>query len=126
MLPGVLGGWRPALQGKQRADWQSLDRSNIFVQTSYGQVQGFKVYLYDNPDPRSGYRPGMSQVERIMGNVSVFLGIPYALPPVGEGRFRVSKKKLDFLLNIFSKSGWGLECLDYHIVDFSVTSYCTF
>uniref|UniRef100_A0A1B6E0R6 DDE Tnp4 domain-containing protein n=1 Tax=Clastoptera arizonana TaxID=38151 RepID=A0A1B6E0R6_9HEMI len=87
VLPGVLGSWRTDLQGKQRADWQSLDRSNIFVQTGYGQVQGFKVYLYDNPDPLSGYRPG-KQVERVTGSVSTFLGIPYALPPVKEGRFR--------------------------------------
>ena len=54
---------------------------NIFVQ---------QVYLYDNPDPDSGYRPWLSPVERIQGEVSVFLGIPYARPPVLEGRFKVS------------------------------------
>nr|CAD7454819.1 unnamed protein product [Timema tahoe] len=50
--------------------------------------QGFKVYLYDNPDPKSGYRPGQTPVERIQGEVTVFLGIPYALPPIQEGRFK--------------------------------------
>lgn len=55
-------------------------------------MQGFKVHLYDNPDPYSQYRPGITPVERIMANVSVFLGIPYASPPVQDGRFRVSFK----------------------------------
>jgi hypothetical protein len=52
-------------------------------------VQGFKVNLYDNPDPKSGYRPGLTPVDRIYGTTTVFLGIPYALPPVRDGRFRV-------------------------------------
>lgn len=89
MLPGVLGGWKPHLQGRPRDNWQALDR-DILVDTKYGKVQGFKAYLYDDPDPRSGYRPGQTPVERIRANVSVFLGIPYALPPVKEARFRVS------------------------------------
>jgi hypothetical protein len=59
------------------------------VTTTFGQVQGFKVLLYDNPLPRVGYRPGLTPVERVQGNVTVFLGIPYALPPTGEGRFKV-------------------------------------
>ncbi|XP_068085418.1 cholinesterase isoform X2 [Anabrus simplex] len=86
-LPGVLAGWRPDLQGKERPKSRLLDR-DVFVQTSYGQIQGFKVYLYDNPDPKSGYRPGQTVVENSFANVDVFLGIPYAQPPVGEGRFR--------------------------------------
>ncbi|XP_054268687.1 neuroligin-2 [Macrosteles quadrilineatus] len=87
-LPGVLGKWRPDLQGKQRDNWQSLER-DVIVDTKYGKVQGFKTYLYDNPDPKSGYRPGQTgQVERIQGKVDVFLGIPYAVPPIKEGRFR--------------------------------------
>lgn len=71
-----------------RPDSLNLER-DVFVTAPVGQIQGFKVYLYDNPDPRSGYRPGRTPVERIMGNVSVFLGIPYALPPDKEGRFKV-------------------------------------
>ncbi|KAG8232918.1 hypothetical protein J437_LFUL011027 [Ladona fulva] len=86
-LRGVMAGWRPDLQGRQRPDWQSLDR-DIQVSTSYGQVQGFKVYLYDNPDPDSGFRPGQSPVDRVQGTASVFLGIPYAVPPLREGRFK--------------------------------------
>lgn len=65
----------------------TLER-DVFVTTNYGQVQGFKVYMYDNPDPRSFYRPYHSTVDRVMGECSVFLGIPYALPPTFEGRFK--------------------------------------
>lgn len=87
-LPGVLAGWRSDLQGKMRPDSLQLDR-DVYVQTSYGQVQGFKTYLYDNPDPLSGYRPGQTPVERVQGVVHTFLGVPYAQPPVNEGRFKV-------------------------------------
>lgn len=41
-FPGVLGGWREDLQGKERRDSITLER-DIFVTTNYGQVQGFKV-----------------------------------------------------------------------------------
>ena len=80
------------MQGKQRPE--SLEQFKrdgyVYVTTSYfNKVQGFKVNLYDNPDPKSGYRPGLTPVERILGTTTVFLGIPYALPPVREGRFRV-------------------------------------
>lgn len=44
--------------------------------------------MYDNPDPNSFYRPWHSPVDRITGECSVFLGVPYALPPTFEGRFR--------------------------------------
>lgn len=86
-FPGILAGWREDLQGKQRRDSLTLDR-DVFVTTNYGQVQGFKVYMYDNPDPKSFYRPYHSIVDRVMGECSVFLGIPYALPPTFEGRFK--------------------------------------
>lgn len=87
--PGVLAGWRSDLQGRQRPDSINLER-DAYVTTSYGQIQGFKVHLYDNPDPKSYFRPGQTPVERIQGNCSVFLGIPYAMPPIREGRFKVS------------------------------------
>ncbi|XP_075229827.1 carboxyl ester lipase-like protein Gli isoform X2 [Lycorma delicatula] len=96
-LPGVLGGWRPDLQGKMRPDSLNLER-DVFVSAPVGQIQGFKVYLYDNPDPHSGYRPGLTPVERIMGNVSVFVGIPYAVAPVGEGRFKPPRPHPGFQL----------------------------
>ncbi|XP_044741551.1 neuroligin-4, X-linked isoform X2 [Chrysoperla carnea] len=86
-LPGVLGGWRPDLQGKQRQDSITLPR-DIFVNTNYGQVQGFKVYIYDDPRPESGYRPMVNVLEKIRGTCHVFLGIPYAMPPINEGRFK--------------------------------------
>lgn len=82
-----MAGWREDLQGKQRRDSLTLER-DVFVTTNYGQVQGFKVYMYDNPDPKSFYRPYHSTVDRVMGECSVFLGIPYALPPTFEGRFK--------------------------------------
>lgn len=44
--------------------------------------------LYDDPDPKKFYRPWNDRVERVTGEVAVFLGIPYALPPTFEGRFK--------------------------------------
>lgn len=46
------------------------------------------MYLYDDSNPRSFYRPWHNSVEKITGDCSVFLGIPYALPPTFEGRFK--------------------------------------
>lgn len=39
VAPGVLGGWRPDLQGKQRQDDLHRLPETVFVQTSYGRVQ---------------------------------------------------------------------------------------
>jgi len=39
IAPGVLGGWRPDLQGKQRQDDFHKIPETVFVQTSYGRVQ---------------------------------------------------------------------------------------
>lgn len=89
----MLASWRPDLQGRERQESKNLEK-DVIVTTSYGQVQGFYVYLYDNPLPESGFRPDQIRVERIQGTVSAFLGIPYALPPINEGRFRVSSDDL--------------------------------
>ncbi|XP_071441168.1 cholinesterase isoform X1 [Hetaerina americana] len=86
-LPGILAGWQPELQGRKRPDSLNLD-INVLVSTNYGQVQGFKVYLYDHPDPSVGFRTAHSPVDRVQGVALAFLGIPYAMPPVAEGRFK--------------------------------------
>lgn len=81
-----MGGWREDLQGKERADSKNFRDRNIIVVTNYGQVQGFKVQLYDDPNAR--HRPWNMAVERVTKSVNVFLGIPYAMPPIKEGRFK--------------------------------------
>jgi hypothetical protein len=86
-LPGILAGWREDLQGKERPDSKHFIRNrDILVNTNYGQVQGFKVQLYD--DPYARHRPWNVAVERVTKDVNVFLGIPYAMPPTREGRFK--------------------------------------
>lgn len=87
-LPGILAGWRTDLQGRNRSGAEFLDKY-VTVNTAQGEIHGFLVYLYDNPDPLSGYRPDPHRVDRILRNTSVFLGIPYAQPPINEGRFKV-------------------------------------
>lgn len=86
----MLDRWRPDLQGRERPDSKELDKNrDIVVSTKYGDIQGFKVHLFDNPLPESGYRPFQTSVERKQAEVAVFLGIPYASPPTNESRFRV-------------------------------------
>lgn len=89
-----MGGWREDIQGKQRSNSLALDR-DVFVQTNLGKVQGFFVYLYDKPYPDYLYRPVSKPVDEIVGQASVFLGIPYAQPPVDQGRFKV------YIINYF-------------------------
>lgn len=83
-LPGILGGWRQDLQGKERPDSKHYER-NIYVNTNYGQVQGFKVELYDNPTSEHKF---LNPTQKVIQTVDVFLGIPYAMPPIKEGRFK--------------------------------------
>nr|XP_003699366.1 PREDICTED: neuroligin-4, Y-linked isoform X1 [Megachile rotundata] len=104
-LPGILGGWREDLQGRERPDSKSLDR-DVTVTTNYGQVQGFKVYLYD--DPRARHRPWSQPVERSTNNVNVFLGIPYATPPTKEGRFKPPRPHKGWQL--LQAVDWGPAC----------------
>lgn len=86
-MPGILGGWREDLQGRKRPDSKQLEENrDVYIRTNYGQVQGFKVNLYDHPEAR--HRPWNMPVERVTAQVNVFLGIPYAMPPDKEGRFK--------------------------------------
>ncbi|XP_044006452.1 neuroligin-4, X-linked isoform X3 [Aphidius gifuensis] len=85
--PGILGKWREDLQGKYRDDSKNWEtKRNVFVTTNYGQVQGFKVQLYDNPE--DAHKPWRSAAEKSLANVDVFLGIRYASPPTHNGRFK--------------------------------------
>ena len=70
------------------------------VNTNYGRVNGFLVYLYDGPRVPEFDRPGVANVDKIKGRVSVFLGIPYAQPPIGEARLMVSALHKDCSIHI--------------------------
>lgn len=83
--PGVLGGWLPELQGECRAGCENLER-DVTVNTNYGRVNGFYVYIYDGPRVPLYERPGRAHTDKVKAKVSVFLGIPYAMPPVGDAR----------------------------------------
>ena len=83
--PGVLGGWLPELQGECRPGCENLER-DVTVNTNYGRVNGFYVYIYDGPRVPLYERPGRAHTDKVKAKVSVFLGIPYALPPVGDAR----------------------------------------
>ncbi|KAG0715389.1 Neuroligin-4, Y-linked [Chionoecetes opilio] len=93
MRLGVLDIWRPDLQGELRPSEEpghTLPLADIFVTTDSGKVQGFYVYLYDKPGVRPNERPVNKPIhqQRHVMNVSSFLGIPYAKPPLQEGRFK--------------------------------------
>lgn len=62
----------------------------VSVNTRYGRVVGKIAYLCDAPGLPERERPFFGPRPKIFLNVTVFLGIPYARPPVGEYRFRVS------------------------------------
>lgn len=85
--------WRPDLQGEFRPSEEpglTVPLADIFVTTDSGKVQGFYVYLYDKPGMRPNERPVNKPIhqQRYIMNVSTFLGIPYAKPPLFEGRFK--------------------------------------
>nr|XP_045612917.1 neuroligin-like protein glit-1 isoform X1 [Procambarus clarkii] len=94
---GVLDGWRPDLQGEQRPSEKpghNLPLAEVFVTTDSGKVQGFYVYLYDKPGVRPYERPANKPIhqQRHVLNVTTFLGIPYARPPIIEGRFKPPRR----------------------------------
>ncbi|XP_034938540.1 cholinesterase isoform X2 [Chelonus insularis] len=105
--PGILGGWREDLQGKQRPDSKKYENTrNVFVRTNHGQVQGFRVQLYDNPEAH--HRPWNLPVEKVTKQVDVFLGIPYAMPPVKDGRFKPPRPNRSWQL--LQAVDWGPAC----------------
>ena len=55
--------------------------------------QGFYVYLYDGPGVPELDRPGNHRIDNKMKSLAAFLGIPYAMPPVDDLRFKVSCSK---------------------------------
>jgi hypothetical protein len=82
----------------------------VHVSLRYGKVIGRTAYLCDHPDVKYHERPLYGEqssrlqfdsltsrfaggLPRIRGNVSVFLGIPYARPPTRDSglRFKVSR-----------------------------------
>ncbi|KAF0313426.1 Neuroligin-3 [Amphibalanus amphitrite] len=86
---GILGGWRDDLQGQRRPEAAFLNPYKE-VRTLLGPVTGFVVQLYDKPRLPEELWPANLQLElqKYKMNVTTFLGIPYAQPPVDEGRFK--------------------------------------
>ena len=60
------------------------------MNTNYGRVNGYYVYLYDGPRVPEFDRPGVANVDKYKFKVSVCLGIPSAHAPTGEARLMVS------------------------------------
>lgn len=58
------------------------DSRPIVKETQYGNIQGRRVYLCDHPGLSLRYRPGQPLAPDAQLSVKVFLGIPYAEPPV--------------------------------------------
>lgn len=70
--------WRPP--------WESFDRF-VHVETDHGDVKGFSVPMYLEDEY---WREDFGEYPMwFMRRVNCFLGVPYALPPVGYFRFRV-------------------------------------
>ena len=101
---GVFDEWRPDLMGTCRPDFAAniIDK-DVSVTTPYGRIRGFFVHLFDGPGVALGDRPGPNHYRKLWRTVSTFLGIPYATPPVNEGRFKVisthcAYKAFDFVV----------------------------
>ena len=75
--------WRPEIP-----PWGAYFENSVVVRTYYGDVKGFSVpwHIEDTYDTERT-EGGPLWYQRRVNN---FLGIPYALPPLGVNRFRVS------------------------------------
>lgn len=88
---GVFEEWRPDLMGTCRPDYAAnVQERDITVTTPYGRIRGFYVHLFDGPGVAVADRPGVYHQGKLWRTVSTFLGIPYATPPINEGRFKVN------------------------------------
>ncbi|XP_015921880.1 cholinesterase [Parasteatoda tepidariorum] len=72
-----------------RSPTYNLD-SSVTVRLSLGDVTGTYVFLCDGPGQSEYDRPNSkyAKTPKVYKNITVFLGIPYALPPTQELRFR--------------------------------------
>ncbi|KAG8198229.1 hypothetical protein JTE90_015325 [Oedothorax gibbosus] len=65
---------------------QLTDNSSVLVKLRLGIVVGTYVYLCDGPGVTEYDRPDtrLNQSPKVYKNLTIFLGIPYALPPTPE------------------------------------------
>ncbi|XP_015791293.1 acetylcholinesterase isoform X1 [Tetranychus urticae] len=82
-----------SLDQSSPTDEHSNEDSSLIVTTSYGALRGFKV----------------SVLQRSIG---VFLGIPYAAPPIGANRFR-KPQPLQSWNNIRDATRFGPQCVQF-------------
>lgn len=66
----------------ERCNGRPQDSRSVVKNTQYGNIRGRQIYLCDRPGLLLRERPGQSQAFGTKGSVRVFLGIPYAEPPV--------------------------------------------
>ena len=62
--------------------------SSVIVRTLYGDVRGFNIPWHT--DDLTYYPQWQDKPPNVTRRINCFLGIPYAAPPVGDLRFRVS------------------------------------
>ena len=105
---GVFEEWRPDLMGTCRPDYAAnVQERDITVTTPYGRIRGFYVHLFDGPGVQPADRPGVYNQGKLWRTVSTFLGIPYATPPINEGRFKV----ISFSCKLFAIHCFNVEIM---------------